>query len=199
MEEPRGNSACISLGVVISSSTETLNFSKKGKSEQTWLGWSKMLILIIYIASQGGMFYQSLFNIQEYVNKFTNLRMSSSNWVLFADVNRSWNQVHTRRSWVSSHKSFTVKWLSKQSKTVLSFSFVWYIIPEGLWTPIGALGQSFFLSDFAIGHRAWGVTSQFSICSNSSSAFLRVIRLIILDPLNCHFTCGIPAYLPQFS
>jgi hypothetical protein len=62
----------------------------------------------------------------------------------------------------------------------LAFSFRWYYSKtsmNGNWCS----GPSLFIGDFAIGHRAEGVTLQFpTFVCNSSSAFLRVIRLMIL-------------------
>jgi hypothetical protein len=61
----------------------------------------------------------------------------------------------------------------------LFFSLWWYVVPKGPWKAVGAFGPTLFICDFAIGHRAWGVTSQFPIfVSHRSNAFLRVIRLM---------------------
>jgi hypothetical protein len=60
----------------------------------------------------------------------------------------------------------------------LGFTFV---IPKGPWTVVCAFGPFLFISDYATGHRAWGVISQFpTSVSHHSSAFLRVLRLMVL-------------------
>jgi hypothetical protein len=85
-------------------------------------------------------------------------------------------------AWFLSQKSWYVNWFSKQSAITLTFSFGWYVIPKGPWIAAGAFGPSLFIRDFAIGYRAWGVTSQFStFVSHCCSAFLRVIRLMVLE------------------
>jgi hypothetical protein len=81
---------------------------------------------------------------------------------------------------------------------LLWFSRSGDVIPKFPWTAVGTFGQSLFISDFAIDHRAWGVTSQFpTFVSHRSSAFLRVIRLMVSatqltavlhagSPVTCH-------------
>jgi hypothetical protein len=95
---------------------------------------------------------------------FTKFRMSHritfSSVVSSTDASRGWTLVSTHRSWFSSHRSWDVKWFSKQSAVMLAFSFRWYVILEGPWRATGAFGPFLFINDFAIGHRAWGVTSQ---------------------------------------
>jgi hypothetical protein len=67
--------------------------------------------------------------------------------------------VSSRRSWFSSHRSWDENWFSKQITIPLAFSFGWYVIPKCPWTAVGAFSPPIFVSDFAINHRAWGVTS----------------------------------------
>jgi hypothetical protein len=65
-----------------------------------------------------------------------------------------------------------------QSAIALAFYHERNIRPEGSWIAVGALDPSFFSRDFAVGHIAWGVTSELPNFSHRSSANLRVIRLI---------------------
>jgi hypothetical protein len=67
----------------------------------------------------------------------------------------------------------------EQSSIALVSSFRWYVIPKCPWTAVGAFGPPRFISDFAIGHRTWGVTSHLpTFVSYLLSAFLRVSRLM---------------------
>jgi hypothetical protein len=85
---------------------------------------------------------------------------------------RAWTLASTRRSWFSSHKSWCVNWFSKQSAIVLAFSDRRNLRTEWPWIAVGALGPSLYRRDFAMGHIAWGVTSQLPIfVSHHSSAF----------------------------
>jgi hypothetical protein len=59
--EPYGTPACISLGVDILPSTETLNFLCERKELLSLNGLLENLIQIIHIANQGAMLYQRLF------------------------------------------------------------------------------------------------------------------------------------------
>jgi hypothetical protein len=81
----------------------------------------------------------------------------------------------------SSHRSWDVNWLCKQSSVVLAFSFGLYVISKGPWTAVGAFVSFLFIRNFTIGHRAWGVTSQLhTFVLHRLSAFLPVIHLMIL-------------------
>jgi hypothetical protein len=79
------------------------------------------------------------------------------------------------------HTDHVMCWFPKQCAIMLAFSSVWYITPKGPWRAIGAFDPSLFISAFAIGHRAWGVTSHFpTFISHRSSVFMGVIRLMVL-------------------
>jgi hypothetical protein len=68
----------------------------------------------------------------------------------------------------------------------LTFSFGWYVIPKDPSAVVGAFGPSIFISNFAIGHTAWGVTSQFpAFVFHRSNAFLRVISLMFFATELC--------------
>jgi hypothetical protein len=73
-----------------------------------------------------------------------------------------------------------VNWFPKKSTIALAFSFVWCYS----WKAVNSdrfFCPSLFISDFAIGHIAWGVTPQFpAFVSHCSNAFLRVIHLRLL-------------------
>jgi hypothetical protein len=71
-------------------------------------------------------------------------------------------------------------WVSKQSAIALDFTDGQNLRPDGQWIAVGALGPSLFMRDFAMSQLAWDVTSVLPIfVSHDSSAFLRVIRLIV--------------------
>jgi hypothetical protein len=96
-------------------------------------------------------------------------------------ASRAWTLVSTHRSWFSSRRSWEVNWFSKQSAIALAFLFGWYVICIGPRTAIGAFGPYLLISNFAIDHNAWDVTSQFpTFISHCSNAFLWDICLIIL-------------------
>jgi hypothetical protein len=101
--------------------------------------------------------------------------------MLSTDASRAWTVVSTCPSWFWSHRTRDVNWFSKQSAIALAFSFGWYVIPEGPRIAVGAFGQFIFIRDFAIGHRAWGVASQFpNFVPHRFHAFLQIIRLMVL-------------------
>jgi hypothetical protein len=108
------------------------------------------------------------------------------------DGSRAWTLVSTYRSWFSSHRSWDVNRFSKQSPITSALSFLWYIIPKDTWTAVGAFGPSISISDFAIDHSAWDVTSQFpTFVSLRSSAFLRVISpMVLATPLTAVVHAG---------
>jgi hypothetical protein len=55
------------------------------------------------------------------------------------------------------------------------------LIPKGAWRAVCTFGRSLFISDLAVSHRAWHVTSQFrTFVSHCSSAFLWVIHLMVM-------------------
>jgi hypothetical protein len=99
---------------------------------------------------------QASLNFNEFANLCMSQGLTISNGVSSTDASRAWTLVSTRHSWFSSHRSH---WFSKQWVIALTFSFEWYVIPKAQWTAVDALGPSLFISGFAIGHRAWGVTS----------------------------------------
>jgi hypothetical protein len=49
------------LGVDISPSTDTLEFSLREKSQYAWFNWMKVLVRIIYVTSQSAMLYEVIF------------------------------------------------------------------------------------------------------------------------------------------
>jgi hypothetical protein len=138
-------------------------------------------------------------------NEFADLCMSQGltfpSGVPSTDASRTWFLVSTCHSWFLSQKSWDVNRFFKQSTITLAFSFGWYVISKGPWIVVGAFGPFLFIIHFTIGHRAWGVTSQFpTIVSHHCSTFLRVICLIVLaTQFKCYFTYWILGYLPQVS
>jgi hypothetical protein len=85
---------------------------------------------------------------------------------------------------LSSHRSCGVNCSSKQSAIVLAFSNGWNFIPKGQWIAVGAPDPSLFVRSFAMGHIAWGVTSELAICyPHRSSPLLRVMRLFSSESL----------------
>jgi hypothetical protein len=116
-------------------------------------------------------------------NLFTNLCMSQGlnlpKGVSSTEERRACTlSLHPTHSWFSSHSSWDVKWVSKQSAITLAFSFGWCVIPKGPWTVVGAFGPSLFIGDFAISHKLrYDLTVPFS--SYRLCAFLRVIRLMV--------------------
>jgi hypothetical protein len=93
---------------------------------------------------------------------------------------RAWTLISTHRSRVSSHRSWDANCFSKPSAVTLAFSFGWcysWRSMNGGWCHSSIPVQK----HFTVGHRAWGVTSQFpTFVSNRSSAFVQVIRLMVL-------------------
>jgi hypothetical protein len=81
--------------------------------------------------------------------------------VLSTDVSSASTPVSTCCSWLSPQGSWDVNQFSKQSTITLAFLFGWYVILKGPWTAVGTFGPSLFINGFTIGHKPWGVTSQF--------------------------------------
>jgi hypothetical protein len=139
-----------------------------------WSSWkSPEAFIWNAINSAGRSQFQELINFCKSHGLFLSGGLLSTAW------SRVWSLASTRRSWFSSHRSWCVNWFSKQTEIALAFSDGWNLRTEGAWMAVGALGQSLFRRDFAMGQIAWGVTSLLPIfVSNRSSAFLRIIRLI---------------------
>jgi hypothetical protein len=125
---------------------------------------------------------QTFFNTSDSTNFCMSQGLTFSKGVSSTDASRAWTLASTRRSRFSSHRSHErwIGFLNNLQSRWLSLSGN-YVIPKGPWTAVGASGPSLFIRDFAVGHIDWGVTSQFpTFVSHRSSAFLRVIRLMVL-------------------
>jgi hypothetical protein len=132
-------------------------------------------------------------------NKVTHVDMSQGfnfrKEVSTTDASRAWTLLFTCHSCFCSHRSWYVNWFSKESAIVLAFSFMWYIIPKGPWIAVSAFDPFRFLNDFTLGHRSWGVTSQFPTLSPK---FACLSPDSFGDPVICRFTWWILCCLPQF-
>jgi hypothetical protein len=100
-----------------------------------------------------------------------------SKGVFPTDASRDWTLSLYPALMVFVTKSYDMKCSSKQSAIVLTLSFGRCIIPKGPRTAICAFCTSLFIRDFALGHRARGVTSQFpTFVSHLSSIILWYCR-----------------------
>jgi hypothetical protein len=104
---------------------------------------------------------QAYLNFSNFVNVCISQDLTFPKKASSTDASRVWTLVFTCRSWFLSDKWWDVNWVSKQSAITLAFSFGLYVVLKGPWIAVGVFGSSLFISDFAIGHWAWGVTSHF--------------------------------------
>jgi hypothetical protein len=142
---------------------------------------------------------QDLFGLNEFINFLSHRALLFHGGCCSSLREESWPLASTRCSWFSSHRSWRVKQFSERSEIALAFSIGWYLRPKGPFTVVRLFGPFLFLRDFTIGHKAWGLTSQFSIFPpNHSSSFLHSSNGFS-DSVNCRLTGWIPGFMPQFS